>query len=109
MKLLKKLSIMTFIFVFCLSNTLAMPFDKNLPSAKDDRIILRSQIITPPQLDSDREIGLEYVDPGYGTVKIEDVLTNEVGYINGTPRKSFTNFETFKYASILIIKAVPGL
>ncbi|KYO68570.1 hypothetical protein ATZ99_00790 [Thermovenabulum gondwanense] len=86
-----------------------MPFDKNLPSAKDDRIILRSQIITQPQFDSDRGIGVEYVDPGYGTVKIEDVLTKEVGYMNATPRKSFTSFETFKYASVLIIKAVPGI
>lgn len=108
-KLLKKLSIMAFLFVFSLSNALAVPFDKNLPITKDDRIILKYQIIIPPQLGSDREIGVEYVDPGYGTVKIEDVLTNEVGYIDGTLRKSFTNFETFKYASILIIKAVPGL
>lgn len=109
MRPLKSLFLAVLLLVLLLNNALAASFDRNLPSIKGDRIILKSQTVIPPQLDSDREIGVEYIDPDYGTVKIEDVLTSEVGYINGTPRKSFTNFETFKYASILVIKAVPRI
>ncbi|MGV8146605.1 MAG: hypothetical protein ACLKAK_06840 [Alkaliphilus sp.] len=47
-----------------------------------------------------------FIDPGVGTIKIVDVLHNESGFKTSLD-KEFTSYDTFKYASVKILKYVP--
>lgn len=95
-------------------------FSSVYANTEEGRILLREQIFYPEELKQEEtllipsnkmdgfgDITPNEIDPGDGTVKISDELLNPSSIVDATD-KGFSDFETFKYTSVLIVTNVPG-
>jgi hypothetical protein len=77
---------------------------ENVKWSGDDTYLLGSKFfnVNKPQ----DGIVLYSEDPGDGTIRIDDVLSSEAGWVTATD-KSYTSYDSVKYVSIKIISSIP--
>ncbi|MBU5257466.1 hypothetical protein [Tissierella praeacuta] len=109
---MKKRMILVLVCIIILSGNITVLADDINNELWEDTYILKEQIFIPDELEQDiidqDNIMPMYEDPGVGTVKISDKLYGESGRFDGEFRK-FTDFETFKYTAITIVKKIPRI